>query len=131
MPPYGLTYLECFEHFARFMYAVQVLFMPELWLLQNTVVAPTPTAIWLCKLCGILLLCLKGHLVAVQMKSPKNKPYSWLVASLAWGACAALSYTNEPIFKKPEFYMNVGLQSFFAVAFGATYLLSGGKVKGR
>ena len=34
----------------------------------------------------------------------------------------SLSYLNEPIFKKPDFYVNVAFQTFFCAAFMAAFL---------
>ena len=32
------------------------------------------------------------------------------------------SYLNEPLFKKPDFYVNVAFQTFFCAAFMAAFL---------
>ena len=64
-------------------------------------------------------------LTIIQMKAPEAKPTAWLVAGLAWSACAAIAFFSEPIWKKPDFYITVGLNSAFGVAFLAASLTAG------
>ena len=58
----------------------------------------------------------------IQMKAPEAKPAAWMVAGLTWGLCGAIVFLNEPVSKKPDFYITVGLNSTFALAFLASSL---------
>ena len=58
----------------------------------------------------------------IQMKAPEAKPAAWMVAGLTWGLCGAIVFLNEPVFKKPDFYVNVAFQTFFCAAFMAAFL---------
>jgi len=55
-------------------------------------------------------------------QAQEAKPLLWAVAGTAWGSCALLTLFNWEVFKKPEAYINLALQSFFGVAFLAASL---------
>ena len=77
----------------------------------------TPALVYMCRLGALFLIGLKGALLTIQMKAPAVKPTAWLVASSCWGSCLALSALNEPLFKKPEWYINLVIQSIFTFGF--------------
>ena len=124
--PLGLTPLECLEHVGRIMYLAQLALTPRDWLAQNFVAGYSfdGLAIYMCYLCACLILCVKMCVLVVQLKAPEAKPALWMVAGSAWGMCGLLTFTHESMFKKPEFYINLGLQSFFAVTFIGSSLMS-------
>ena len=77
----------------------------------------TPALLYMCRLSALFLVGLKGCLLTIQMKAPSLKPTAWLVAGTCWGSCLALGALNEPLFKKPEWYINLVIQSIFTFGF--------------
>ena len=118
----GLTLLELLEHLARTMYIIQLMFTPVDFINANLLEGPTPALVHWSRLSAVFLIGLKGAVLVVQMKAPSVKPAVWLNQSVCWGLCGVLSYLNEPIFKKPDFYVNVAFQTFFCAAFMAAFL---------
>ena len=88
----------------------------------NLLEGPTPALVHWSRLSAVFLIGLKGAVLVVQMKAPSVKPAVWLNQSVCWGLCGVLSYLNEPLFKKPDFYVNVAFQTFFCAAFMAAFL---------
>ena len=127
--PLGLTKLEMFEHFGRFMYLGQLAFPPRSWLEQNFVAGYSfdGLAIYMCYLCACLIMCVKMCVLVVQLKAPEAKPSLWMAAGTAWAMCGALAFVHEDMFKKPEWYINLGMQGFFGSAFILASLTAKGK----
>ena len=84
--------------------------------------AVTPTLVHWHRLSAVFLIGLKGAILVVQMKAPSVKPAVWLNQSVCWGLCAVLLKMNEPLFLKPDFYVNLAVQTFFCAAFMAAFL---------
>ena len=121
----GLTLLELLEHIARTLYIMQLMFTPEDFITANSVsgaAAVTPLLVHMHRLSAVFLIGLKGAILVVQMKAPSVKPAVWLNQSVCWGLCAVLLKMNEPLFKKPDFYVNLAVQMFFGAAFMAAFL---------
>lgn len=111
------------------MYLAQLALTPRAWLEQNFVAGYSfdGLAIYMCYLCACLILCVKMVVLVVQFKAPEAKPAMWLAAGTAWTMCGALTFAHESMFKKPEYYINLGLQLFFGSAFIVASLTSKSK----
>ena len=118
---FGLTALECIEHVARTMYLMQLLLTPGDWITQNMIDPPTPVAVYMCRLAAVLLLCIKSFALVIQMRAPSSvRPIFWMCCGVSWACCAVNTAAHESLMRKPEFNINVGLQSFFDLAFLAS-----------
>ena len=116
----GLTLLELLEHIARTLYIMQLMFTPEDFITANSVsgaAAVTPTLVHWHRLSAVFLIGLKGAILVVQMKAPSVKPSLWLVQGMCWGSCAALNALNMPLFKEPDVFINLAIQSTFGLLF--------------
>ena len=83
--PLGLSVLETLEHVCRAMYATQLLATPKQWL-EDTFINPVldDFAVFLTRISGLFLLCIKANALTVQLASPSSsaelKPTYALVA---------------------------------------------------
>jgi hypothetical protein len=115
-----MTGIELFEHVARGMYATQLLFTPASWLAENFVAgaAASGPLIWMTRLGGLFLFCVKGAALNIQYNgNEKSRKLMMLTAGATWGSCLLLTLPSMELFKTPAVYINLGLQVFFALGF--------------
>ena len=121
---FGLNLLELCELCAGAGYVVQLVATPKEFLektFEGT--SGAPDAVAMTEFCGVFLAT--SYLVktyALLYGPLQMKATLYLISALAWGTSGALAYKGWEMYKKPNAYVNVGMQAFFATVFGLAYL---------
>lgn len=117
---FGLSLLELVELCAGAGYCVQLTATAQDFL-KTTFEPPAaaPDAIAMCNYSGAFLAAVYAMSTLVLLKGAESlKPTLYLIKALTWGGCGLLTYKHWDVLKKPNVYVNLGLQAAFFTLFG-------------
>ena len=103
----------------RAVYCGMMFFAPAFWLGDNFVDADAPTnatALAMCKIIGVLVFCcaLLTYIIRTNGVNLQTADYATVVA---WSACAAVTFTDQELYKPQAFLQNIGLQGTIAAMY--------------
>ena len=104
---------------------------PSAWLADNFAnnsAVDTAEARALCQVMGILCACIAAFTMLIRSNEVCLKPTDQIAAA-TWGACAALTYSHQALYKPTNFKINMCIQAGLAAAFVYQASTRGGKGK--